>query len=731
MSLPPELRFLCAQLSSTPPTDLPRLTPSLLRNVLRCRAPLSSATGNAAKADASASSVLVHKLKTQLTTLLNGKSQQGRLVAVVLIKAVVEVGGWEILRGAESWVRGLLALLGKPDNAVSKELCIIALTKIYCMTHQYPTLIREITTPTLPTFVTSCLNVISNSSSKVVDVPSSLAETVFRSFTMLLPRHTTIYRPFTSQIRLATKPFIAPTLGDGLVVTSSLKESARGLVVVLHQTVAKNAGGEEWSKAVRGLVKDIHVTADNVFRAVIEDWESTAGYVGEPVNVNQELAGGGVNADDLPPWTGVAAGVERLTGLLEMLAEYFRSETSTPVSIPLGAIMDVVTRMLSIAMSSSDSSSRQGSARLHPAIDRDERDGLWCGMPQIYVAALELVISVDERLQEGFMPFAQGIFDQLVWVYPFGRSTPEFRLVTYVIVAQILLHIGQSFDRTQAGKLGSIIRSCCKDLQPVDPSSRREGAEEDTGKQSRHNANQNADTFLQNKQSDVELRLDETDLVVAARDLLSLLLSHIPQEFLDISLRSSIERTAILSHDKDAMLSSILNPFVGKNGKVLASVLPHLTRAFADDGVVEILLRPRMPLLPSAGTHLPTNDAIYEESEDEDMGLHSKINSVQEDLTQHNTPVKAHAVSEHPGLGPAVHTSTHNAAPAQINFDLPSCYPMAVHNPSTLEDTMLGRNTDHPPQLAGMEDTRMEDESSDEESVHLNMSLDGMDSDSE
>lgn len=31
---------------------------------------------------------------------------------MVLIKAVVEVGGWEILQGAESWVRGLLSLFG-------------------------------------------------------------------------------------------------------------------------------------------------------------------------------------------------------------------------------------------------------------------------------------------------------------------------------------------------------------------------------------------------------------------------------------------------------------------------------------------------------------------------------------------------------------------------------------------------------------------------------------------
>jgi pre-rRNA-processing protein RIX1 len=114
MSLPPELRVLCFQLSNTPTSDLPRLTPTLLRHVLRCHAALSSPAGNVSKAEAAGSSVQVqvHKLKTQLSTLLNGKSPEGRFTAVILIKAVVEVGGWEILRGSESWVRGLLSILG-------------------------------------------------------------------------------------------------------------------------------------------------------------------------------------------------------------------------------------------------------------------------------------------------------------------------------------------------------------------------------------------------------------------------------------------------------------------------------------------------------------------------------------------------------------------------------------------------------------------------------------------
>jgi pre-rRNA-processing protein RIX1 len=115
MSLPPELRLLCHQLSSTPGAQLLNITPALLRNVLRCQASLSSGGNPGTKSDASENSVLVHKLKTQISTLLHGKSTEGRFTAVVLIKAIVAVGRWEVLQGVESWVRGLLSVLGVRD----------------------------------------------------------------------------------------------------------------------------------------------------------------------------------------------------------------------------------------------------------------------------------------------------------------------------------------------------------------------------------------------------------------------------------------------------------------------------------------------------------------------------------------------------------------------------------------------------------------------------------------
>ena len=523
----------------------------------------------------------------------------------------------------------MLILEQRSDSAATKELCIIALTKIYCMTHPYQTLVREITTPTLPAFVTSCLRLLSSKSGKAPGVPASTIEVVIQSFATLLPHHTTIYRPFISQMRAAAKPYVAPTLSDGTFVPSSLAESARHLTVLLHQTVARNAGGEEWGKAVHKLLKDIHVTADLVFRAVLEDWESSVGYAGESVDVNLELSGGARNADDLPQWNGIDAGLERMAGLLHLLDKYLRTETSLPVSMPLGAMTDMFIRMLSVAISSpSQSSMRQEIVRLHPAIDRNEREGLWSGIPQIYTATLQVISTMIERLQEAFLPMAQGFLDQLAWVFPHGRHYSDFRRHSYCLMRQLLPQIGQALGKASSSKCSSIIRSCCNDLIKDTSESAKLGSDVESAKKSNgntSNTDQNADLILQHTSKLAQsMTFIDTELTSAARNLLPMFLSCIPQQHMDISLRSFIERTAILSYHKDAMLAAVLRPFTGKNGKLMTSILPYLTVPFSHDDTVEMLLRPRMPLLPTAtDAQLFREEGAPQEDDDEEMELES------------------------------------------------------------------------------------------------------------
>lgn len=107
------LHTLTDLLSNTPTIKLPHVIHHLLTALRDSQSSLSTGPDQIRKAkDASSTSVSLHKYKTQLSTLLLGKSAEGRWVAAVLIKTTIELGGWEILQGCASWIRGLLAILG-------------------------------------------------------------------------------------------------------------------------------------------------------------------------------------------------------------------------------------------------------------------------------------------------------------------------------------------------------------------------------------------------------------------------------------------------------------------------------------------------------------------------------------------------------------------------------------------------------------------------------------------
>lgn len=119
---PPDLRVLCRRLASTPVDDLPRLCPLLVGHALRCAGPLSAPLEPKPKDRIAEAPMLVHKLRTHVSSLLTGKSPAGRFAAVCLVKAVIDVGGWESLRAADPWIRGLIGVLQVWDGPTSPAL---------------------------------------------------------------------------------------------------------------------------------------------------------------------------------------------------------------------------------------------------------------------------------------------------------------------------------------------------------------------------------------------------------------------------------------------------------------------------------------------------------------------------------------------------------------------------------------------------------------------------------
>ena len=117
------LRVVTQRLSSTPSTQLPQVAPILARIISQCTESLNvpeSGTLNRSNPD---DAIYVHKLRTQLSALLLDRTPGARYAAVILIKATVESGNYEILQRTTQWIHGLLNIIdvGKPLTALLRE----------------------------------------------------------------------------------------------------------------------------------------------------------------------------------------------------------------------------------------------------------------------------------------------------------------------------------------------------------------------------------------------------------------------------------------------------------------------------------------------------------------------------------------------------------------------------------------------------------------------------------
>lgn len=610
MSLPPDLQVLCRKLTSVPQDNFVSLSPVLVQHILRCGDALSRPSDQRPKDGSSESSLLVHKLKTQLSSLLNnGRNPQGRFVAAVLIKAAVDIGGWECLRTSKPWVIGLLSILQvcsthvtcwdkrlsdiqKNDPFATKELCLVTLTRIYSLLQDYQTLIREIATPTLPDFFTACLQLVKQpASGKPLSTPQSLIETVAEAFAVLTPLYPTTIRPFSSQIRTAFKPYVAPTSSDGAVIPQTLRQASRRLLVLLHYTAPKNGNAEEWAKTLDGYIKASHATADQVFRAVQESWEPISAYTRQTVSVEGEPQGGASSGDDLPAWTGLRSGTERLTGLLDTLAQCFLCPTKIPVNVPLTALLDLVSRIALLVPPSVGSRDRD-EVSINTAIGREERDELWSSLPDIHVAALRLLSAMEQRLTASIQPFTSDMLYQTTRVFNVNRAHPHMREVAFPLVRQLLLLHGPTMAKVSVGTLDRVVQYCCQDLLEASGFGRAEGRKDampENGTKTK-GASSNADAYLASQEKKRSApRFLAPAHQAAAESLLPVLFSHVPQQHLKQNLRGLLDRTAILTRNKSAMVASVLHPFRGKNGKPLPSILPFLVRQFPHDQEVEVL----------------------------------------------------------------------------------------------------------------------------------------------
>ncbi|KAF1972266.1 hypothetical protein BU23DRAFT_165106 [Bimuria novae-zelandiae CBS 107.79] len=623
------LRALTFRISSTPTSHLPPHVPAIAATLATCKTLLSSPASSSKTA--SEASVAVHKYRTFLSTLLQDRTIQGRWAAIVLVKSTVEIGGWETLHNCGPWVRGLLGILTKPDPFFSKQLCIITLTRIFTLTREYPTLVREFTTPSLTPFIQATLQIAASRTTP------ALLETILESFNQLLPRHPTTFRSHLKQIHQLLNQTITPTpssrLGPEQVpgarsdVTHAVADAARRLYTQLPcsaPNAAKGATSEEWHASFKKTIENAHRVGDKVFRAVVEDWKPSPR---DPTSVNgstidDEVQDRSADPMSLPPWSGIFAGGERLVGLLDLVKAYILCPTTVPINLNVGAVVDLLTRLLSLTIPSAKSQNFHNAVKFNNQVSKEERDNLWLILPKIHVAAVDILLALMQRSDASTTSIDAAMLDQLVWVFTAEKDIPEVRTSCYLAVKALLLRSGVALPKSSVDPLADVIRKCCDDILPQEPigatSNQTSSLQKTNGNAQ---ATANADAFLTTSKA-IVARGNFTGLQNAAHALLPVLFTNVRPQYWSDSLRTRMDRTAILVGDKDAMVASVLNPPPSRKfGKPAASILPLLARSQSGEKEVEALVRPRMPVILTGTQESDAMDEDEEEAEVlEDLG---------------------------------------------------------------------------------------------------------------
>lgn len=480
----------------------------------------------------------------------------------------------------------------KNDPIASKELAIIALTRIYTLLQPYQTLTREIITPTLPAFITACIGLFATKEqTKTLTLPLGILETICDALSTLIPHFPATFRPFASQLRTKTRPYLVPTDSDSSIVPQSLSKACRNLWIVLHHVAAKSGGAEEWANLIEKLFKEFHVTADQIFRAVDQVWISRSGAARPPVNVDLEVAGGGSAPDEMPPWLGIHAGAQRLMGLFNFLSEYLQCPQKSAVTIPTSSYLDTISRVCLIARQMPNKQTWDQAVQINPAIEREERESLWSLMPDIHMAASRTISALITHLDDEILPLLPELLDHQLRVFKSGIGISDVRMASYQASNLLLLKAGKSMSKSAVESLDILIRACCRDLRQ-DPIFLRQppgvnGTVPDTKK---NGIAANADLFLKGTKSATDdIEILGQDHRAAACQLLTTLLSFVAQGHLRPSQRSLLDSTAILIKNREAMLASILNPYRDQRGRTYPSILPHFSQQYPDDQGLDIL----------------------------------------------------------------------------------------------------------------------------------------------
>ncbi|KAL9079731.1 MAG: hypothetical protein Q9157_001404 [Trypethelium eluteriae] len=669
------------QLSTTPKEHLLRIVPHIAGDLATCSSLLAKPLGHK-DGKGSEEALAVHRFTTQLSAFLQDRGPERRWAGVVLTKATIECGGLNILQRNSTWVKNLLLLLSKSNPSTIHLLTILALTRIFILTHDLPKLTRELTTPSLPPFIAACLDIVKQHSTQNIG-DSSVIWSILESFNHLLPLHPTTFRPFQSQLQDLLRFSIVPTSKIAYSSnsdTGNIRKSAQYLFVRLHRCAPKAAAAEEWQSLVSVAVESAHVTADLVFRSLIELGRGDRQAKSSPGPIGTELESGS-DPLHLPGWKGIRAGCERLEHILELLECIFKLSNSTPVNGQIGLVLTLLTRVFMVRVPSPEDEKLSKDNLYNPAVPRDELLGLLQNLPSLHTSALDLFITMIDRLGAPLLSSVPTDFlSYVVRIFDTEKLDLLLKATSYRLIKILIEKKGSMLNPTLVGSLSAVMTECSLDCSALNQDL---------------TLDQCGDAVLEENQERAVPRRVPKQLQQAASTLLPVLLAKLPAPNVSLGSRARMDQAAILSGNHEALVGSVLNP----SGR--SSVMPFLLRASPKTAESEAILRPRLPPISIGVTGLDGAFDDYSEQQDSDGESEQKSSEeaeAQQDRLDNDTSVTNTSVQDDFGKRKRAEENTPSFEGSELPTRSGSDKDESVHTPleqsKAMADTIDSENVD-------------------------------------
>jgi len=609
------LRPITQRLNTTPVEDLPRIAGFLASSLKGCSSILRHADNQTGD-----SAVIVHKLRTRISSLVQDRTPEGRFTAAVLIKTIVEIGGQAVLGFCEPWARSLITCLNKSDSAEVKEIYLATILRIFILSKEYASAEREIAGSLLPPFNTATLALVKPATTvklgKSITVTSPLLSAVLRCWLELSLRYPATMRPFVARI----KPICLSVIGQNEAPSSAV-HLAIGVLSSLPRCAPKNGAPTEYAQLFADTIAAAHSAVDQVFRAVNENSVISAS-TGQRPFVKKDFSipphTDGVDTVGLVCWSGIYDGTTRVVSLLTLLQEILYCPLSHQVTIPLAEIVDLTGRLLAIA-APIVGQTNNFAPKLNSEVSKEERDELWANLTRLHVSSIGLLRSLAEVFGQAVSTLLHVIYSQVLSVFESEHRDTDIRVQVYGACEKLLQEVGCAGIEQDGSQLSLLIKQCCADLTlHGDTKSARSTTKNPTKNGRQQNPNPiSMETPSRPGVRDSTSNIDtqQSEEFSAAWRLLPWLLKRIPTVAISHSLRTELDSTSILAGHRDAMLASIINPAGSAKGqKASTSILPFLTRHGNGRMDVEALLRPRMPV---AGAAHSAESQLQEDRRDE------------------------------------------------------------------------------------------------------------------